>query len=192
MRDKSAGSVHCKVIIQLSTYKNGSKPRKSTNTTMNKPQEQPVTPKQRTAIKEYFANGYNWPQAMIEAGYSKNYARKNGYQLLAKQGIKGAIEARKQRIAIKADVTIDEVVQGLRSIAFDDTTEKVNTGDRIRSLELLGKYKAMFVDKHVLSNDTGQQPAKELESAIDRSRARAIQINAHVRTVTPGEGGDGE
>jgi len=150
-----------------------------------------VTTKQKTAIAEYFTNGFNWPQAMITAGYSENYATHRGYQLLKKDSIKSIIQAREQRNLIKADVTIDEVVQGLRSIAFDDRAN-VNTGDRIRSLELLGKYKAMFVDKHVLSNDTGQQPAKELESAIDRSRARAIQINAHVRTVTPGEGGDGE
>ena len=151
-----------------------------------------VTTKQKTAIAEYFTNGFNWPQAMITAGYSENYATHRGYQLLKKDSIKSIIQAREQRNLIKADVTIDEVVQGLRSIAFDGAAEKVNTGDRIRSLELLGKYKAMFVDKHVVSNDTGQQPAKELESAIDRSRARAIQINAHVRTVTPGEGGDGE
>ncbi len=155
---------------------------------INKPKN--LNKRQRLFVDDYCASGFKSAlQSMLNAGYSKTYAQTHAKPML--ENVSDYLTSKTRSIAAKHDVEVSEIIEGLRSIAFDDTTEKVNTGDRIRSLELLGKYKAMFVDKHVVSKDTGQQPAKELESAIDRSRARAIQINAHVRTVTPGEGGMG-
>ncbi|MHC4133125.1 MAG: terminase small subunit, partial [Planctomycetota bacterium] len=93
-------------------------------------------------VNEYVKD-YNATQAAIRAGYAKKYADRQAHKLVGNSRVKEAIEARRQEISRKADVEISEIVAELRSIAFTDGSRT----DKLRALELLGRYKAMFTDR---------------------------------------------
>ena len=69
------------------------------------------------------------------------------------------------------DITIGEIVSGLKSIVTDKTARN---SDKIKAMELLGKYKQMFVEKKEvtitsdsnlenLSDEELEKKLKELE-----------------------------
>ena len=116
-----------------------------------------MTDKQRLFITEYLKD-LNATQAAIRSGYSKDAARKIGCELLTKPDISSEISAYLERLmaenksAIKAKI-IDE----LKQLAFNDLevdlyTDKdgdaigVRRADRLKALELLGKYAALFTE----------------------------------------------
>ena len=119
-------------------------------------------------------------------GLTHQYCRK----LNTDKRIVDAIRQRRAAEPIKIGIASRQDRQAWWSHLMQDDT--VGMGDRLKASELLGKSEVDFTDRHLVQADTGQRPPIERQSAIDRSRARAIRINAHVRTVTPGEGGDGE
>lgn len=69
-------------------------------------------------------------------------AKTNAYKLLAKPEIKEIVDLRIQEKL--ESFTEDDILLELISIARDHDQK---TGDRLRAIELLGKTRAMFVDK---------------------------------------------
>ena len=51
------------------------------------------------------------------------------------------------------DVEVEEIIRGLREIAFPSGDTKVNNSDRNRALELLGKYKSIFSERFIFGED---------------------------------------
>ena len=103
-----------------------------------------LTNKQKVFVEEYCNNGWNATKAALAAGYAASSAKLSGHNNITKYNVIQAIEAKKGEISKKIDVTTDEIIAQLRTIAFDT---KANKGDILRALELLGKYKGMFTDK---------------------------------------------
>ncbi|MBQ6398245.1 MAG: hypothetical protein IJI06_08890 [Oscillospiraceae bacterium] len=71
-----------------------------------------------------------------------------------------------------------DVLEGLRSIAFETDKERVSVRDRLRALELLGKYLGLF-DQRKDELDREEQRAR-----IDKLRAETRTDDAASRTVT--------
>ena len=86
-------------------------------------------------VREYVANGGNATQAYISAGYSKGGAAQAAEKLLRNAEVRGEIATRVARKQLSADVTVAEVVSGLRIQA-----EKGST----KAWELLGKHIGMW------------------------------------------------
>lgn len=111
-----------------------------------------LTDERAQAIAQnYCTNGFNKTQALKtikdEAGnqfYSDSYCNSLGHKLYNNIKVKAEIEQLQALQAEKVDVEVSEIVQALRIIAFDPLAGKT---DRLRALELLGRYKAMFTDR---------------------------------------------
>lgn len=107
------------------------------------------TPKQQAFINEYLID-LNATQAAIRAGYSKKTAYRTGCDNLKKAHIKAEIEQRMKKREERAIITAEEVINGIKEIAFDP---KARHNDKLKAFELLGKHLAMFTDKVQHSGD---------------------------------------
>ncbi|MCD8898349.1 terminase small subunit [Mammaliicoccus sciuri] len=125
-----------------------------------------LTRKQQLFADEYIRTG-NIYQSAINAGYSHNYANKNGSKLLGNVGIKSYIDARLEELKKESIAEQDEILQYLTSVmrgkVKDEELMLVPTGDfmseverhekradivaRTKAAELLGKRYAMWTDK---------------------------------------------
>lgn len=82
----------------------------------------------------------NATKAAERAGYSKKTAYSIGERLLKNVEIKKRVDEKVKKQADKTEVKISEIIEGFKEIAFGD--EK--TSDRLKALELLGKYLGIF------------------------------------------------
>ena len=96
--------------------------------------------KQAVFVREYAVDS-NATQAAIRAGYSRRTAYAQGSRLLKNAEVHAEIEARQKRQSARVDVEIDEIVQGLRSIAEDASAPPAA---RVSAWKALGDYKGMF------------------------------------------------
>ena len=128
-----------------------------------------LTPRQKLFVEEYLVD-LNATQAAIRAGYSQKTARSIGQENLTKPDIAKAIQEAMDKRAEEVQLTSEDIVRDLMelrdmcmgrkpmAVAVKDEdgnivqadVKKVDTAGANRALELLGKHKAMFVDrKHV-------------------------------------------
>ena len=120
-----------------------------------------LTIKQRRFIDEYLID-YNASRAALAAGYNKKTAMHMGYENLKKPQIKREIDKEIAKRSEKSEITAEKIVAELALIAFSDIKyilkgKKGKKGipihDKVRALELLGKYRAMFTDKIKVQDD---------------------------------------
>ena len=78
-----------------------------------------LTPKQRKFVQEY-QKDLNATQACIRAGYSKKNADKIGPELLGHSRVSAEIAKRQDKLAKKAEVTQEEIIRNLKTIASAD------------------------------------------------------------------------
>lgn len=101
-----------------------------------------------TAKQEAFAIEYlkdkNATQAAIRAGYSAKTARSIACEMLARPDVQQFIRERQEEARANATVTVDGIVDQLREIAANPLSKD---SDRIRALELIGKYLGMFTER---------------------------------------------
>jgi phage terminase small subunit len=109
-----------------------------------------LTTKQRLFVEAYLANP-NATEAARRAGYagSDNVLAVTGNQLLRNPKIQELVEER----VTEAGLTADEILNELAEIATGDYT--LYRGDKVKSLELLGKYRKLFTDKSEVSGPNG-------------------------------------
>lgn len=109
-----------------------------------------LNPKQIIFIEEYITNGNNATLAYTKAGYKAkgNVATVNASRLLTNANIKAEIDKRLAKATAKFDITVESILMRLDAMA-DKTTAKDT--DRIKALELLGKYRKLFTDRTELS-----------------------------------------
>ncbi len=123
-----------------------------------------LTPMQAAFVREYVIDN-NGAQAAIRAGYSRHTANVQACDLLTRPHIKTAVDEARARLQEKNDITVSQLIEGLKQIAFpsnstDDTNSKNLAGiwprDRIKALELLGKHLGMFVERREHSGPKGK------------------------------------
>ena len=98
--------------------------------------------KQKAFCQEYVKD-FNATQAGIRAGYSKKTADRIASRLLGKVEVKTYIDQLKQNLTKDTKVTVEWIAEQLTDIAIHADKDT----DRIKALELLGRYKTMFTDK---------------------------------------------
>lgn len=103
-----------------------------------------LTPKQLKFCYEYLID-LNGTQAAIRAGYARHTANRTAHKLMLKADIKAKIEALKQEQIKRAEISQDNVIKELAAIGFADLkTSKIKASDKIKALELLGRYFNIF------------------------------------------------
>jgi phage terminase small subunit len=78
-----------------------------------------LTPKQQRFVEEYLID-LNATQAAIRAGYSSKTAMEQGYQLLRKTSVAGAIAEAQAELARRTEITQEKVLAELAKIGFAD------------------------------------------------------------------------
>jgi len=110
-----------------------------------------LTEKQRLFI-DYYLTHFNATRAAKEAGYSHNTARFIAAENLSKPNIREKIDERVKEIISQTDEKRAALIQFWFDIMQDD---EASEGGKLRASEDLGKYLAMFIEKHELSGNDG-------------------------------------
>lgn len=121
-----------------------------------------LTPLQERFVEEYLIS-LNATDAAKKAGYSKKTANQKGPQLLKHPLVAKKIKERLMELESKKIATQKEVLTYLTSVLRGEETDeilksvgdfqqdiaelKVNSKDRIKAAELLGKYFGTWTDK---------------------------------------------
>lgn len=120
-----------------------------------------LTTKQKLFVEYYLANP-NGVEAARKAGYKGSDAQ---LAVIASQNL------RKLNVAVKveerieeAGMTADEVLNELAAIAKGDY--KLYRGDKVKSLELLGKYRKLFTDRTEVKFNVSDLTDEELDALI--------------------------
>jgi len=146
-----------------------------------------MTAKQVAFCREWMKD-FNGAAAAIRAGYAHGRAEVAACLLQRKPHVQAEIARLQKAACARADVTVDQVVNELRRIAFAQSSDvvqvkqkrvvvtetymltddqrasvaevaetehgiRVKQHDKVKALELLGKYLAMFTDRTELSGD---------------------------------------
>ena len=120
-----------------------------------------LTPKQQRFAAEYTVD-FNATAATIRAGYSERTAAQQGHNLLKMSEIQTAIQEeiskRQERTQITGDMVVEELDKIARSRVEDyyqDYGLEIKMNDKLKALELLGKYLGIFEAKTQKSSDGG-------------------------------------
>ena len=89
-----------------------------------------MTPKQERFVAEYLID-LNATAAARRAGYSEKTAGAIGAENLAKPQILAALNKAKNAVAVRANVTVDEIVGELRNIAMADIRKAIQWGETV-------------------------------------------------------------
>lgn len=112
-----------------------------------------LTDKQLAFCREYVVD-WNGTQAAIRAGYSENTANVIASENLAKPYIRAEITRLvDEHLGSERDEVRAMVVKELKAIGRDG--EKVPVAQRIRAMELLGKFGGLFVERVEHSGNVG-------------------------------------
>jgi hypothetical protein len=126
-----------------------------------------LTAKQKAFIEELPKNQWNGTRAAISAGYSPKSAGVMAHRLLKNPRIAEELEKRTAEIVNKTDVEVGEIISALCTIAFGG---RATNSEKLRALDLLGRYKGMFSERRVIEDVTRQ---RELDEA-ERRRAEEL------------------
>jgi len=128
--------------------------------------ERELTPKQRKFVYEYMID-MNATQAAKRAGYSEKTAHVIANELLNKTLIQAEIKKRQADKESASAITAEFVLTGIRQV-HDMAVAAGNLHAANKSLELLGRHLAMFVDRTEakVEQTNTDRPAIELEADI--------------------------
>ena len=115
-----------------------------------------LTEKQKKFCQEYLID-LNAKQAAIRAGYSEDTSGEMGYENLNKPHLRKYIDERLEEAMRNRKTELKtRVLDELEDVAFDEgeiITDKdgnpvsIRKTDKLKALELLGKYTVLFTDK---------------------------------------------
>lgn len=109
-------------------------------------------------VAEYLINGGNATKAAIKAGSKPSCARQEGCRFLKKPTVRRLMQQQVE----KAIISADEVLTELKTIGMGKySTYK---GDKVKSLELLGKHLKIFTEKSEISIDLTQLTDDQLDA----------------------------
>lgn len=128
-----------------------------------------LTDKQQRFVAEYLID-LNATQAAIRAGYAAKTANREGSRLLSNVDIADAVAAGAQKRVQKAEVTAQDVIDGLYREAIREG-EGSSHGARVSAWGLLGKYHKLFTDRieaEVSGDITVTDARTKLQSLLSR------------------------
>lgn len=130
-----------------------------------------MTEKQKKFCIEYLKD-LNATQAAIRSGYSENTAYSIGNENLSKPEIKNFIDEQISLYMSDSKKILEaRIVNELKKLALDpmiDEESKMRHSDKLKALELLGKYVAMFTDK--LEHSVDETAYNALQELYDKKR----------------------
>lgn len=139
-----------------------------------------LTGKQIAFIEHYTGDSFfNATDAARKAGYkgNDNTLGQMGDQNLKLPKIKEAIIQKLAKIAAKIEITVDSIAEEIAYVAFGQITPNIgvqgNITNKLKALELLGRYKAMFTDN---INQTDTQRQRELDEKEQQEAERIAKI----------------
>jgi phage terminase small subunit len=137
--------------------------------------DEELTDLQKAFCREYPFD-WNGTKAAIRAGYSENGASVTGSQLLANPKIRAEIDrAIDLELGIKRSILKARVIGELEKLGYsdkldDDGRPAVRINDKIKALELLGKYGCLFTERFELVTpapiDTSNLTPEERDAII--------------------------
>jgi hypothetical protein len=147
-----------------------------------------LTDRQQRFVDEYVYDT-NATQAAIRAGYSAKSAPQQAVALMKHPEVLSAIDAKRQRLAIKTEVTAARVLEKWAAVAFhgcddpDPVKRAAALADpdpvRLRASELCAKHLGMLIERHEhkdttspLASVTGAELLAMLE-AVRQARLEA-------------------
>lgn len=147
----------------------------------------PLTPKQQRFVQEYLQD-HNGTQAAIRAGYSESTARQQGSRLLTDPRVMAAVRAGQQKVAKKAEVTVDSLMAELEQARKLALKEK-QASAAVTATMGKGKLAGLLVEKHKHSGAIGTYNLKDLS---DDDLDRLEQILGPLADAGGDPGGAGE
>src|SRR5665647_473191 len=130
-----------------------------------------LTAKQRLFVAEYIVD-LNGTQAAIRAGYSPKTANEQASRLLAHVSIQTELTAAMDKRAARTDITADNVLQELWSIAKDD----------------LKNYLAFRTENTVIGHDALGNPLSEYRTIADIKDSSTIDTK-NISEISIGKDG---
>jgi len=118
-----------------------------------------LTPKQQLFVKEYLID-FNGTRAAIKAGYSENSAQQIASENLLKLVIQKELSKAISKQINKVEITVEYVLKHIKDIV-ENLNEK--TADRLKALELLGKYLKLWVENQINIQINYSEWAKQQE-----------------------------
>ena len=112
-----------------------------------------LTARQKKFADEYIITG-NITQSAIRAGYSENYADRQGYRLLGIVGMKEYIEEKNKELDAEKIADMQEVKEFWTSVVRNDEN---TLNERIKASELIAKTYGAFLDRVEQTGDMGVQ-----------------------------------
>lgn len=106
-----------------------------------------LSEKQRKFALEYLKD-FNASRAYRDAGYSKKFSNSNVTKLLQNTALQKYLAGLTKKQTDKAEVSVQWVIKELKEIHRRCTEGRLEGKTAVRSLELLGKYLGMWIEKH--------------------------------------------
>ncbi len=152
----------------------------------------PLTPKQQRFIDEYLID-LNATQAAIRAGYSVETAKKKAAGWVVKGSVSQAIQAAREKVKQRNELSQDDVIQGLLLEAKRDG-KGASHAARVSAWTQLGKHLGMFVERHEHSGPNGEpiQHEHSLTARIDELTAAFAGVADRAGEGGPPGDGAGE
>lgn len=104
----------------------------------------------QTRFVQEFVKDPNATRAAIRAGYSADSAHNQGARLIKNDEILRAIQAEGTKIQERFELTAEDIAVNIHTIANDP---EAPLRERLRAWELLGKYRAMFTDRQISTQE---------------------------------------
>ncbi|MBA0449334.1 terminase small subunit [Stenotrophomonas maltophilia] len=146
-----------------------------------------LTPKQQRFVQEYLQD-HNGTQAAIRTGYSAKTAKQQGSRLLADPRIQAAVRAGQKKVAKKAEVTVDSLMDELEQARKLALKEK-QASAAVTATMGKGKLAGLLVEKHKHSGAIGTY---DLSKLSDHELDRLEQILGPLADAGGDPGGAGE
>ena len=139
-----------------------------------------MTPKQERFVAEYVKD-LNATQAAIRAKYARGSADVTGARLLGNARVRAAVDEKLQRVAERAELSVQWVLDRLRENAMSALAAEDRSAAN-RSLELIGKHLAMFTDKVEQSGTIKHEHyTPEVPLSLTERQGRLVALLAEAR-----------
>ena len=135
-----------------------------------------LTPKQQRFVEEYLID-LNATQAAIRAGYSERTARWIGSENLSKPVLSEAINAALRHRTRRTEVTADQVLQELATIAFGDPRALFDANGHLRNIhELSDEAAAAIAAIEVVTRNIGDGEVEYVHKVKSWDKVRALEL----------------
>ena len=118
----------------------------------------------------------------IRAGYSKNTAAEQGYQLLQKPSVQAAIQDSQVKIRERLEVSVESISRQLQK-AYDQAADKNQASAMVQASLGLAKLHGFLVDRTEDVTKAQDMPPAVLDAEIERVEAELLAIEAKASAI---------